>query len=384
MAIKTVKSDNPELQGKYGKHIQLLESMNESDRRAILMFMQSFATLELYDAIQRHYDDLCKYEKYINPLSNLLYSYANLKSHLDNCESDCMHFAGLSSYALGRKSENYDKLTGDLRKRGNEYRKWITEVIKDMPGISLRYACKDVNKEGIHYKTAVDIANKLSELWFIKKIILFGSVARGEEKLKSDIDLAIELIPKLGNARISVKRLFDGLIGEIIDQFQIKYYKVIPNSKIFNVLCTTFSSKRNTRMFEMTGFFDNSIILYDRVAPLLSIVEPCPVNIDDIFGVIPNAYYLDYNDYNVYYCFFEPIEYKGDNGSLYKAKMVKFHDNEIVFYGNIQLPTAQYRGCMRDIKISSVNRINENHPFDPQNEVNVLASYISEKLNILK
>lgn len=294
-----------------------------------------------------------------------------------------MHFAGLSSYAEGEKSENYGKLTGDLRKRGNEYRKWITEVMKNMPNNSFRSNCKDANKEGIHYKAAVDIANKLSELWFVKKITLFGSVARGEEQPKSDIDLAIELIPKLGNARISVKRLFDGLIGDIIDHLQREYYQVIPNSKIFNVLCTTFSAKRNTLMFEMTGFFDNSIILYDRVEPLLNIVESYSVNIDDIFGVIPNAYYLNYNDYNVYYCFFEPIEYKGDNGPLYKAKMVKFHDNAIVFYGNIQLPAGHYRGCLRDITLESII-LNENHSVDPQTEVNVLTSYIFDKLNILK
>jgi len=383
MVTITDQSNNPTLQGKYGKYIRMLECISESDRRALLVLMQSFTTLELYDAIQRYYDDLCKYEKYINPLSNLLCSYTNLKSHLDNCKSDCMHFAGLSSYAGEQKSKDYNKLTGDLRKSGNEYRKWITEVVKNMPDNSLGTTHKDANKEGIHYKAAVDLANRLSELWFVKKITLFGSVARGEEQPKSDIDLAIELIPKLGNARISVKRLFDGLIGDIIDQLQRKYYKVIPNSKIFNVLCTTFSSKRNTRMFEMTGFFDNSIVLYNRVDPLLNIVESCSVNIDDIFGVIPSACYLDYNDYNVYYCFFEPTEYKGDNGPLYKAKMVKFHDNEIVFYSNIQLPAGHYRGCLRDIKLESVSRLSKNHSFDPQTEVNVLASYISEKLNIL-
>ena len=294
-----------------------------------------------------------------------------------------MHLAGLPSYATEPRSEDYTTLTGDLRKKGSEYRKWITEVVKTMSNYSSNVIGSGVNKEGIHYRAAIDMADHLSKLWFIKKVTLFGSVARGEERPESDIDLAIDLFPELGKARKSVENLFCRIVNEIIDQLQEKYCKLIPKTKLFNILYTTLASKKNNQMFNMTGFFDQSIILYEKVDPVIRLMNSHTANIDQIYGVIPNAFYLDYNDPNTYYCFFEAKEYQGKYGPLCKTKVVKFLKNNMIFFGIAQLPIGLYAGCFVEISLNILS-VNNNYLIDSGTEVNVFKAYISKKLDILR
>lgn len=382
MTGEVKRKGKPALSRNYDKYVELFNRINESDRRSLLVFMQSFNTFELYKAIKLYYSYLYRFEDYIMPLKDLLTSYTNLNSHFINNKSDSMHFARLQSYATEPRSEICTVLLNEFRKKGNEYRKWITEVVKTMSNYSSNVIGSGVNKEGVHYRAAVDMADHLSNLWFVRKVTLFGSVARGEERPDSDIDLAVELLPELGKARRSVQRLFDGIIKEIVDELQEKYIKTISNKKLFNILCTTFSTKKSIQMFEMTGFFEKAIILYERVNPVISIMNSHTVNIDKFYGVIPNAYCSDYNDYDIYYCFFEPAKYQGKYGQLCKTKVVKYCNNKIIFLGIAQLPVGFYAGCNIEIAMN-ILAVNNDYLVDPGIELNVLKGY-NEKLDTFK
>ena len=106
-------------------------------------------------------------------------------------------------------------------------------------------------------------------------------------------------------------------------------------------------------------------------------------NIDQIYGVIPNAFYLDYNDPNTYYCFFEAKECQGKYGPLCKTKVVKFLKNNMIFFGIAQLPIGLYPGCFVEISLDILS-VNNNYLIDSGTELNVFKAYISRKLDMLE
>ncbi len=52
------------------------------------------------------------------------------------------------------------------------------------------------NKESTHFKAAKELAKRLIPLWFINEVVLFGSVAKGDFRKDSDIDICLGIIPK--------------------------------------------------------------------------------------------------------------------------------------------------------------------------------------------
>lgn len=66
---------------------------------------------------------------------------------------------------------------------------------------------------------------RLKEKWPIKSLALFGSVARGEQTEKSDIDLLIELADPIGWSFFDLIGELEGLLGskvDLVERTQIK------------------------------------------------------------------------------------------------------------------------------------------------------------------
>ncbi len=94
-----------------------------------------------------------------------------------------------------------------------------------------------INQETVQYIVQV-IARKLSP----RRIILFGSYARGETGPNSDLDLFIEMdspLPRRGRAA-QVKKLFDPYPGPmdivVYSTDEVTYWKQAPASLVATVL----------------------------------------------------------------------------------------------------------------------------------------------------
>ena len=93
------------------------------------------------------------------------------------------------------------------------------------------------NNFGISERSLTEILNLFNELDTLKKVYIFGSRARGDYKIESDIDLAIEsetdiklrLLNKLNDVRCILK--FD-----VVDMNNLKNEKLLSNIRKDGIL----------------------------------------------------------------------------------------------------------------------------------------------------
>src|SRR5665648_1063078 len=120
----------------------------------------------------------------------------------------------------------------------------------------------------------------------LKKVLLFGSVARGEERIDSDIDLAVEFFGDVRHSRTFVKYFIDRMMGDVLKPLRQKDTNVIGGEKgIWDIINLSTAPKNNLKMFEAKGFFTNSLTMFERAQPELVIDgNTFKLESDDILG----------------------------------------------------------------------------------------------------
>lgn len=173
----------------------------------------------------------------------------------------------------------YKLLLKEVNKRYHAVYKWVQSfyhvVQKDCVTSS-----KKPNVDSLHYKAALEAAEEISKLWFVSELMLFGSVAKGEETDTSDIDLAFQIgfdIKHIPDAR---KETFYLLVKNMVRKIENKYEELMPaypkfrsdpdpfHNKVkismFNLIGLPFQKKSALKMYETTGFFQNAVTLFKR------------------------------------------------------------------------------------------------------------------------
>lgn len=244
--------------------ISFYDELTDKERRALLLFMQGFTPKTLYEVLENNTDTLSHFESSIPALKNLLGEYRRFHNHLKAHPDDGMHFYGMDSFMNGPISELYATVKKSFLQASRDYQKWIrafTGVVDPCKGGGTEYS---PDCESQLYKIGVEAAHNLSMLWFVQKVVLYGSVARGCDTPESDVDLAIYLPSKLANRRITLQRYIDRLIDLSLEKQREKYGHLNEHKdRIISILCPTISNKRTQRMFEITGFFDGAVTLFD-------------------------------------------------------------------------------------------------------------------------
>ena len=245
--------------------ISFYNALAEHERRSLLLFMQGFTPKTLYEVLENNKDTLSHFESLIPALKNLLDSYRNFHNHLKAHPDDGMHFYGMDTFMNGPVSDLYTTIKKPFLQANRDYQKWIkvfSEVVSLQKGVGTEYS---PDRDSQLYKIGVEAARSLSMSWFVQKVVLYGSVAKGKDTPESDVDLAIYIPSRLANRRISLQRYIERLIDLSLEELRVKYGQLNGHKeKIISILCPTLSSKRTQKMFEMTGFFDGSATLYDQ------------------------------------------------------------------------------------------------------------------------
>ncbi|QJX79954.1 nucleotidyltransferase domain-containing protein [Priestia megaterium] len=243
---------------------------------------------------------------------------------------------------------DYKLMLGELNKRYRDVTKWIekiTVMVQEEIGIEERYP----NKESLHYKAAIEAAEKLSELWFVNEVILFGSVAKGLEKEDSNIDIAYNFGFDLADIPQARQRIFSKTILEKLEQVEEKYEKLMDaypiyeesiglfgkqneKKKIFNVLALPFQNKTMLKSFKKKGYWHNSIRLFAREAfefQLNDIKEMIAYNEIDyvVAPLYPNYLYIgrvmNETKDNTYIKYYKWVNWEIENGLT--EKLVGVH-----------------------------------------------------------
>ncbi len=111
----------------------------------------------------------------------------------------------------------------------------------------------------------------------IKSIILFGSVARGEEKKGSDVDIFIDVLDKEKEIEKEVFNIRDNFVDSIKYK---KYWKLLG---VKNEINTIVGKLKEWKLRE--SMLGNSIILYQKYSPVLEKGENKAIL---IWGVVKN------------------------------------------------------------------------------------------------
>ena len=73
-----------------------------------------------------------------------------------------------------------------------------------------------ITKEEI-LKTLAEEKNKLQSQFKIRKLALFGSYARGEQRLDSDVDILVEVDPSIGLEFVTLAEKIEKTLGVSVD-----------------------------------------------------------------------------------------------------------------------------------------------------------------------
>ncbi|HEY5584147.1 MAG TPA: nucleotidyltransferase domain-containing protein [Ruminiclostridium sp.] len=354
---------------------EYIRSLDKDEQRAISVFIQTLNKDDLYSQIQSDYITLKKCSGKIEPLRKMLMAFDQLQAHLKTDSDDSFHFINMPSYARKPKTEQYVFYTKALRTEAGEYRKWFFSILPNKQEQKKEYIQSKPRENSLHFKLAKEVSDRLSKLWYINKVILYGSVSKGAEHANSDIDLAIEVPPQFKKATVTIKRVLDYYISEIAHEYQQKY-PTIHKENLISILCLTFSSKSNLKMFKVSGFFDNSITLFQR-PEYVFLYPDGNIRSNSIFAFLSCK-----DDFEKYYCFFEKEDISIGGHKYINSKVVRFEGLQPMYSAHITFAADTFVGCALKTQLSDIYNYVD-HQVDVKEETFRLKHYLFDSMRYL-
>lgn len=155
----------------------------------------------------------------------------------------------------GTPSDTLKEMVRQLRLIYNKVSKWgriFTETAAELRREGLiQPPLVNPNRNGNHYQSALGFADILKEYWFVKKIVLFGSVASGTETEKSDVDLVIEIF----DSRAIVRHIIEGIAAD---------FRIETGLTVSPLIIGPKSTKRSKVFFNNAGFFEATETIFER------------------------------------------------------------------------------------------------------------------------
>lgn len=246
------------------------ENMPEENKRMFFTLLQNFNKREFFSLL-RSSEYLSLVQEYKNDIPYFS-EIGKMYHQVDSFIKDPANRNQVTLFVLNPGQIN-DTFKGMLQKLHNpykKYKKWLMQVNNLLQPIEA--IGPTPNREGLHFKAAQEMASAISSIWCVKKIILFGSVAKGEERIDSDIDIAIELFGDVRHSRKFVGRTIDRMIGEVLEPLRQRYTNAIgTKNRIWDIINLSSAPQNNLKVFDMKGFFVNALTMFERAQPELII-----------------------------------------------------------------------------------------------------------------
>lgn len=159
---------------------------------------------------------------------------------------------------------------------------------------------KPIHEDGLHYRTALAVAEYLSPVVGLVGVVLFGSVARGEERSDSDVDMLL-----VGARGMRTDRLY-GLVVDRLEpvvadsmardmQFELRPGKlgIAQAPEVHFMLDQSFPSK-----WEDIGLDSGTALLHQRGADIMVYSEDAPsvFSCDCLIRAVADIELLDSGD----------------------------------------------------------------------------------------
>ena len=296
------------------------ENLNEENKRGLFTLLQNFNKCDFFSIL-----DSPTYISLIRKYKNEIPYFSEIDKNYDQVKYFLMDPANHNQIYLlitnpNQISDSLKGILADLHKPYKKYKKWLMKANELLQPIQVTGPCP--NCEGLHFKVAQEMADAVSRVWCIKKVLLFGSVARGEERIDSDIDLAVEFFGDVRHSRKFVKYFIDRMIGDVLEPLRKKYINVIGGEKgIWDIINLLTAPINNLKMFEAKGFFTNSLTMFERTQPEL-VIEGNTFKFEsgDILG------WVHMRKLGIYYLLFS-----GENPT--QIKVIGMHGSDVGWVG---------------------------------------------------
>ncbi len=236
------------------KDAEFAANVSRTDREAF-RFLQSLSdsgdTRILISKVQSSLDLFQRYSGTIPGIKELLDGYEQWREVATSNPSDAVrwHVMGASM------TPEIQVVARAIRSAYRIVRRWGTEFVHTVQQLRsegvIEPEIANPNRESKRYKVAVDTAGALSQYWFVKRVVLFGSVAKGTDTEGSDIDLLVEAVVSIARTGYAIERVAQEVKDQTGDQV--------------NVTLKSDKMTRSTQVFfQKAGFFEASIVLFER------------------------------------------------------------------------------------------------------------------------
>lgn len=215
--------------------------------------------LEMY--LNNHSKILKKYLDLLPEIIDLYLLMEERRNYLSNNEKYTVNYI----FKQVNKSSEHKDIDNRIKKVQKKLISRLNEIVSIINLLKQEGQLKPEeahpNKESNHFHAAQELANQLTELWFIDKVILFGSVAKGNQRPDSDIDLFLGVVPK------RKARLLERLIEKKVYQVTEKYKDTLPKRDLFDCV------KLKEKDFKKLGFFEATVPLFEKNNFIVTINE---------------------------------------------------------------------------------------------------------------
>lgn len=265
--------------------IKVYTSLSKELQRALQEFILDTRGSEAFKLVSQFEGILSVLSKNILPVDLLMQSYNNITKYnelnKDMLEKDL-------NYNYDRYVKNYYRYTNDFTEyksymkdfnsRYKTFSKWVKEWYSIVKQSGKNKTSYSPNKDSIYYKISEELSDRLSNLWFISEVILFGSVSKGIEKEGSDIDIVYKVGINTKDLPIARRETMHRVVKEEVYKLEQKYPELVKLHldktyekgdirrdfaivKLFDVLAIQFQKKKQLKLYEEVGFLDNSVVL---------------------------------------------------------------------------------------------------------------------------
>lgn len=229
--------------------MEFYEQTPQDELRAITALGQHLSINEIELLVDRNRDVLKKYIHEFPELETLEYYLAERTAYLKNREDIYYQYFTYRSMTPELK-EIHKKIVASHR----DLRRKIYILIKTISELKKQGFIKpeepNPDRDSLHFQAAQELAQRLVSLWFVERVVLFGSVAKGDFRVDSDIDICLGMVPKWISSYLC--KIVDWVSAEVEEKYRNKIR--CKKGRLFDLL-------RDKRDVRKMGFLEAGYLL---------------------------------------------------------------------------------------------------------------------------
>jgi len=212
-----------------GEVLEFYKNTPPQDLKALTGFVQTFGIDKIIYQLESNKNTIVKYTRFLPEINELL-QLVKVRNDYITKNREVLYdiiYGGPVPAELKEINNNIRTVNKKLREKVKALLDTLNKLKKQ--GL-IEPARLNIKKDSWRFKAAGELAGELASLWFVSKVTLVGSVAKGTSTAQSDIDLLVDIVLR------KVSAYLDRLVKRKIESLEEKYrpYMKKQSHKIFH------------------------------------------------------------------------------------------------------------------------------------------------------